>query len=140
MYATLISKINEILASVTEVQDISLIPKTKFDKFPAVVFHPDGFTNAFMTGVENMKVYRFSLDVIVGINGSTIDHVYGTVLPATVDAIVSAFDTQWDTGTISGHRSWIKIDTADAWEVFAEEDGLICVAKMYVEIKVATSV
>lgn len=140
MYETLIQKITTILESVAEVELITYTPQTKFDKFPAVVFMPDGFTNSFLTGSQNFKVYRFMMMVVIGTNGSDTDTVFGTVLPKTVDAIVAAFDTQWDMNTISGHRTWVKIDSADGWGVSQEQDGTTCVAQMNVEIKVSTSV
>ncbi len=139
MYATLIAKIAAILATVTEVKEVTASPKTKYDKFPAVFFQPAGFSNTFETRTENAKVYRFLMVVVIGTGGSTLGNVFETVLPATVDAIVAAFDAQWDSGTIAGHRSSVKIDSADPWEVVTEQDGIVCYAPLNVEIKVLTN-
>lgn len=139
MYATLLQKIADILATVTQVQEVTSSPKTKFDKFPAVYFQPAGFTNTFETQNENAKVYRFLMVVVIGVNGTTLENVFDTVLPATVDAVVAAFDSQWDIGTIGGHRSWVKIDSADPWEVTQDQDGIMCYAPLNVEIKLLTS-
>jgi hypothetical protein len=140
MYATLLSKIDTVLAGVTEVKERFNYPKTKIDKFPAVFFQPAGFTNSFETNAENKKVYRFLMVVIVGTANTTNQNVFGTVLPATVDAILAAFDSNWDGGSIAGHRTTVKIDSGDAWELVQDKDGVVAYAPLNVEIMVLTSV
>jgi hypothetical protein len=139
MYSTLITKIETLLESVAKVKLVFTTPNTKIDKFPAVFFKPDGFNNTFETQNENMATYRFLMVVIVGTNGTTIENAFGTVLPNTVDQIISAFDSGWNQGTIEGHRATIKIDSAGPWEVSEEEDGIVCYAPLNVEIRLLTS-
>ena len=138
MYEQLITKISTTLASVTKVKDVFSYPKSKLTKFPAVFFKPNGVENSFETNSENMKIYRFLLIVMIGAAQETQENVHA-VLAKTVDAIVAQFDADWDGGTIDGHRVWIKIDSADAWEVSEEEDGLIAYAPLNVEIKLLSS-
>lgn len=140
MYATLLEKINTLLAGVTEVKEVFNYPKTKIDKYPAVYFQPAGFSNSFETNQENKKTYRFLMVVIVGTANTTNQNVFGTVLPATVDKVVEAFDTGWDGGSIAGHRTTIKIDSADSWELVQDKDGIVAYAPLNVEIQVLTSV
>lgn len=139
MYTTLISKIKTTLEAVTNVKEVFSIPKTKITKYPAVFFKPIGFTNDFETNKENSKTYRFTMMVIVGAQQTTLDNVFNTVLPNTVDAILAKFDEDWDGGTIDGHRCRIKIDSADAWEISGEQDGLEAYAPLNVEIRVLTT-
>lgn len=139
MYTTLITKLDTMFNAVTEVQDVFSAPKTDLSSYPAVYFQPAGFTNSFETESENKKTYRFLALVIVGGAGTTKEHIFNTVLPATVDAIVAKFDADWDLGTIEGHRSWVKIDSADAWESSEEQDGIVCYAPLNIEISLLTT-
>ena len=138
MYDTLLAKIQTTLDATTGVEDAFNYPKTKFTAFPAVYFQPDGMSNSFETTTENYKVYRFLMMVIIGIEGSDEETVFGTVLPATVDNIIAQFDTEWDQGTVNGHRVWAKIDSADAWAISEEQDGRMAYAPLSLEIRVLT--
>lgn len=139
MYTTLIAKLDTMFNAVAEVQEVFSAPKTKIDLYPAVYFQPSGFNNSFETESENKKTYRFLALVIVGAQNTTKEHIFNTVLPETVDAIVTKFDADWDTGTIEGHRSWVKIDSADPWEVSEEQDGIVCYAPLNIEIELLTT-
>jgi hypothetical protein len=139
MYATLIAQLKTQLESVTDVQEVFNYPKTDLSDYPAIYFQPTNFDNEFETGQENMKVYRFMVLVIAGTEGSTVEHVFGTVLPAIVDGIIAKIDGEWDRGTIDGHRVRAKVDSADQWEVSEEQDGIVCYAPLNVEIKLLTT-
>jgi hypothetical protein len=141
MYETLIAKTKTTLESVTQVKDVFTVPKSKLTAFPAVFFKPEGFSNVFETGQENFATYRFMMIVMVGVSGNlTQAQAFNTVLPRTVDAIIEKFNEDWDAGTIDGHRVWTKIDSADAWELSEEEDGLVAYAPLNVEIKLLTTI
>lgn len=140
MYETLIAKTKATLEAVENVKDVFSSPKSKLTKFPCVFFKPAGFINAFETNNENMGTYRFMLIVMVGTSAQmTQDEAFEIVLPHTVDAIIAKFDKDWNQGSIDGHRVVTKIDSADAWEMSEEQDGLIAYAPLNVEIKLLTS-
>ena len=139
MYSTLIAKIKTTLESVTQVKDVFSTPKNKLTKFPCVFFKPAGFTNDFATNSENEIIYRFLMYVIIGTQQTTKANVFDTVLPNTVDAIIAAFDAGCNYGTINGHRVRVKIDSAEAWELSQEEDGLVAYAPLNIEIKLLTN-
>ncbi|HBT75035.1 TPA: hypothetical protein DEB29_03485 [Candidatus Wolfebacteria bacterium] len=139
MYEQLVIKIKATLAEVTQVKDVFSVPKTKLTKFPCVFFKPSGFTNTFETQNENMATYRFMMIVMVGTAQTTEAQAFDVILPRTVDAIIAKFNADWNQGTIDGHRVWVKIDSADAWELSQEEDGLVAYAPLNVEIKLLTS-
>ena len=139
MYETLTAKIKTTLASVTNVKDVFSVPKTKLTKFPCVFFKPAGFTNTFETQSENKAIYRYLMIVMVGsVEQTTMDEVFDSVLPHTVDAIIAQFNADWNQGTFDGHRISVKIDSADAWEVSQEQDGLIAYAPLNVEFRLLT--
>jgi hypothetical protein len=140
MYETLIGKIQTTLEAVENVKDVFSTPKTKLTKFPAVFFKPAAFTNTFETNSENMAIYRFIVIVMIGCNQELKpSQAFSTVLPHTVDAIIAKFNSDWNQGTIDGHRVTVKVDSADAWEISEEEDGLIAYAPLNVEIRLLTS-
>lgn len=141
MYEQLITKVAATLSAVSNVKDVFSVPKSKLTKFPCVFFKPNGFQNSWETNKENAAVYRFMAIVMVGTN--TTDQkpsdAFGTTLPHTVDAIIAKFNEDWDGGTIDGHRVRVKIDSADAWELSEEEDGLIAYAPLNIEIRLLTT-
>lgn len=141
MYETLINKISATLGEVASVKDVFSVPKTKLTKFPCVFFKPTGFQNTFETQNENFAIYRFLMIVMVSGKGTnnTPEIAFGTVLPHVVDDIIVKFDASWNQGTIDGHRVTAKIDSADAWELSEEEDGLIAYAPLNVEVRLLTS-
>lgn len=139
MYETLITKIEATLAGITKVKDYFSVPKGSLTKFPAVFFKPSGLTNTFETNSENMKVYRFMMIVLIGCNNETQENIFGTVLPKTVDDIIKAFDSEWDGGSIDGHRVTIKIDSADEWQIADEKEGLMAYAPLNLEVKLLSN-
>ena len=140
MYEQLITKIQATLEAVSNVKDVFSTPKTKLTEFPAVFFKPSGFTNTFETQSENMAIYKFMVIVMIGCNSQMPPSTaFGTILPHTVDAIIAKFNTDWNAGTIDGHRVTVKVDSADAWELSEEEDGIIAYAPLSLEIRLLTS-
>lgn len=142
MYATLLTKIETILTGITRVKLVSMYPRTDFNVFPAVTVNPAGVENSFDTVAENMKVYRFDIDVIVGINEALTQEVaYTTTMPNVIDDIITAFDNAWDNGTSTeGHRIWQKIDLAESWQTVNQTDGIMLYAPLTLEVKVITNV
>lgn len=139
MYETLIAKIQTTLEAVTNVKDVFSVPKSKLTKFPCVFFKPAGFTNTFETNAENMATYRFLMIVMVGATQTTPESAFNTILPHTVDAIIAQFNQDWNQGVVDGHRCVVKIDSADAWELSEEQDGLVAYAPLNVEIRLLTT-
>lgn len=141
MYATLLGKIQTTLLGISRVKTVSMYPQTAIANFPAVTVTPAGVENSFDSINENMKLYRFDLHVEVAINlAMTQELAFTTTMPNVVDDIIAAFDAQWDAGTSSdGHRIWQKIDTAEAWRVVDDKDGLAVYAPLSLEIKVLTN-
>jgi hypothetical protein len=135
MYATLIAKIKATLSSVTKVKQYSNVPGTKINYYPYVFFKPNGFSSAFETNQENAKTFNFMMYVIVGAEATTKEKVFDDVLPGVVDAIVEAFDAEWNGGTVDGHRVRVLINSAEAWELAEEADGLVGYAPLNVEIR-----
>lgn len=140
MYATLMQKIQTTLESVPNVKLVFSAPKTKIDQFPAVFYVPGGMSNQYATNAENEKVYRFTVIVIVGIEHTTADAVFNTVLPNTVDAVIAQFDTDWNAGTIDGHRVRVLVASAEEWGVEESQDGLTAYAPLAVEIRLLSSI
>jgi hypothetical protein len=138
-YATLIPSIKATIESVTEVKDCFTTPKTKLTKFPAVYFRPFGMENAYETNSENAKTYDFQLLVLVGTSGTTVEAAFGTVLPKVVDALIAKFDSEWNRGTIAGHRVRAVLSSADAWQVSEEQDGTVCYAPMTLKVRLLTA-
>jgi len=140
MWQTIITKINTTLDSVILVKDHFTTPKKNLTKYPAVFFKPSGFQNDFETNSENTQIFRFVMIVLVSANGTTADNAFGTVLPKVVDSIVDAFDSEWNYGTVEGHRVRVKIDSADDWNLSEEDDGVTAYAPLNLEIRLLKNI
>ena len=139
MYELLLSKIATTLGNVDRVKSVYAIPKSKITRYPAVFYKPNGLVNSFETNNENLATYAFVLVVIVGAEQKSLNSIFTTVLPKTVDAIINQFDEEWNQGTTDGHRITAKIDSADAWEVSEEQDGLVAYAPLFLEVRLLTN-
>lgn len=139
IYSTLNSKINDILTSVTSVEEIYAYPTTKIDGYPAAIYYPSTFENEFETTGSNFKRYGYKVWIVVNTEGTTVDNVFSTIMPAVVDDVLEAFDDGWDFTTIDGHRAWTKVDTG-AWTVSEENNGIEVTAEIDLSIKMLTDV
>lgn len=138
IFETLYSEIKTILDGVSNVKQVFEAPTSDFTKYPAVVFFPAQMSNAFFTTSDNFREYKFKMFVVVGVDQSTMNFAFKTVLSNTCDAILSAFDTNWKLSNIDGHRAWIRIDTGN-WAVEKTDKGLLAVAEFDLVIKLAVN-
>lgn len=138
MHQTLLTKIKATLANVTKVKLVFSYPKTKIDQFPAVFIMPGFMQNSYLTTVENEKVYQYQLYVLIGMQEGQAENIFTNVLPNTVDAIVAQFDSEWNGGTIDGHRVTVLVSSNEAWGVSEEEDGLKAFAPMTVQVRLVS--
>lgn len=124
MYAELYEKITAILTGITAIKAVYPYPLPgNPEKYPAVVFFPDSFDNAFDSNAENMKAFRFKLWVTVNLSGSNEATVFPTVLAPAVDKVIAAFDEAWDAGvSLQGHRIWLVISSG-FWGMTVEQKG-----------------
>lgn len=137
IYTTLINKIQTSLQSVTKIKEIFAYPATKITKYPAAIFFPDSFENSFESVKENLKIYRFKLFIVVGAKQTTLNDLFGTVLPNVVDSVLSQFDTDFDGGTIDGHRVTLLVDSGQ-WTLTETQDGLEAAAELNLRFKLLT--
>jgi len=138
IYKTLYSEIETILESVTNVKQIVKYPISKFDAYPAVVYFPSEISNIFSTSSDNFREYKFKMYVVVGASQETLANIFENVLSNTCDAILQAFDTNWNLNSLDGHRVWLRIDSGN-WGLEDSDKGLIAVAEMNLIIKMSVN-
>ena len=138
MYTTLIDKIEETLEKVDKIAKIYAYPVSKIEGYPAVIFQPADFENSFSTSNENYKIYKFKMWVIVNGEKKSMKKIFATVLPNVVDDIIAQFDEDWDSGTIEGHRCWVKVDSG-YWTTDSTQDSQTAYAELDLVIKVLTN-
>jgi hypothetical protein len=123
MYEQLIQSISSVLNGISNIKEVFAYPLDGTpSKYPAVVFFPDSMENRMDTTASNFKTYRFKMWVIVDLAGTNEQAVFTSILPKTIDAIMSAFDSAWSSGTISGSRIWHVIDSG-FWSMSQEQKG-----------------
>ena len=135
IYTTLISTIQTTLNGITAIKATYAYPAVKVDKYPAVIFFPDALENSFESNQDNMKTYRFKMYVVVG----TTEKDKVDIFSNAVDAVISAFDTAWNAGTLNGHRVWVRVSSGN-WTMGAGDAGLEAQAELTVEFKFLTTV
>lgn len=138
IYPAILAKIQDTLEKCTKIKKIYNYPVTDIKGYPAAIYYPDNMNNGFETNEQNMKLYDFSLFIVVNTGSKSIDEVYQTVMPNAVDEVIENFDSDWDYSTIDGHRVWQKLNTG-AWDVGAFDKGITVTASLNLQIKLLTN-
>lgn len=139
MIKTLITKIKDTLDEVNSVQEIKSFPFVgSFSKYPAVVFFPSDINNQYSTNETNLKEYRFNMWIVVSTEVFTVEKAFTDTLPTVMDDIFAKFDSDWDFGTISGHRAWTLMENA-IWGQSEEEKGKTAWVEFQLVIRLSNS-
>lgn len=140
MFETLISKVQTTLNACTKVQQVFMYPEKNYTKFPAVCAYPSNFENSFETTDENMKMYRFSIWVMIAATKQKgLNDIFTTVMPKTLDNIIATFDEQWDQGvSADGKRIWQLINFG-VTGTDQYQDGQVAYTELELLIKVLTT-
>ena len=138
IYQSLIPKIKTTLENTDLVKEVFAYPTAKITKYPAVVFYPSDFTNAYQTTVENSKEYRFRLFLVVELKNLTEANAFETVMPKVVDNIIAKFDEEWNYGTVDGHRVRALLGSG-VWGVIEDKAGKEAYAELTLTIKSLTT-
>jgi len=138
MYQTLIPQIKSTLEETDLVKEVFAYPTAKITKYPAVIFYPNDFTNAYETTVENNKEYRFRLFVVVELKNLSESSAFESVMPKVVDNIIAKFDEEWNMGTVGGHRVRALLSNG-VWGVIEDKQGKEAYAELTLSIKALTT-
>lgn len=141
MYKSLNTKINTTLGKVKSVRKVYGYPLDQNEtitSYPAVIYFPDSFDNEFHDTKSNIKFYRYKMYVVVETKNISQTDVFTDILPTVVDAIISQFDTDWDFGTVDGHRIRALINSG-IWTQSVSEKGRTAVADLNLIIKTLTN-
>lgn len=106
--------------------------------YPAIIYYPESIDNAFETNKENMKTYTFAVFIVIKIAGKTSAEIYGDILPQTFTDFESAFDAEWNFGTVDGHRVWAK-QTSSLVGFSVEQNGQIGSMEIKLQVKALTN-
>lgn len=139
MYEELTTKLLNTLNGIAKVKQVLMDPRSKITGFPAVYVNFDGGDGSFATTQENMNIVRFRMSIIIALAGVSAQDANQTILPKTADAIKEAFDTNWDQGTIDGHRVWVELTDLTAPSIVQMQDGDALVADMGGQFKLLST-
>jgi hypothetical protein len=138
MYQSLIPQIKSKLEDIESVKEVFAFPTPKITKYPAVIFYPSDFSNAYETTTENNKEYRFRLYVVVELKNLSESEAFETVMPKVVDSIIAKFDADWNMGTVEGHRVRALLGSGN-WGVIEDKQGKEAYAELTLTIKTLTT-
>jgi len=142
MIHTLITNIAAVLNGIAQLKKVYMYPigqDQRIEAYPAAICIQDSFDNAFESTEENRKHYRFKLWIVIGCEKDTVANVFADALPKTVDAVVAAFDTAWNGGTIGGHRVRYLISNGSA-TLSENENAREATAELTVDIQTLTGI
>jgi hypothetical protein len=138
MLETLIQSLKTSCLTIPNIQEVFSYPLQNDPKrYPAIIFYQDTIDNSFETTTENFKIYSFSFFVVINIAGKTVKEIYETIMPKTCDDVMSHFDTNWNVGTVEGHRVWARIST-NQFGLSIEEKGKTATIEMTLQVKTLT--
>lgn len=139
MYEYLIAQIKTLLGTISSIKEIYEYPIPGSPKMsPAVIFIPDTLENSFEDTVDDFKIYKFKIWIVVSISGTDEKKVFGSVLPKVVDDVMSTFDDNWNGGSVDGHRIWQIINTGN-WQYVVSAEGKAAIAELTLTVKTLTS-
>ncbi len=84
---------------------------TRVTQYPALVFVKERFNSDFSDSGSNHRTLAFKGWVLVPCSNTENTDVWERILPNAVDAVIAAFDTGYDFGTVDGHRIWSRMES-----------------------------
>jgi len=96
-FVSLRSAINSKLSGITQLQVVYQIHTSDLSGFPAATFEPAGNDSDFYTNTDNLRGYAFDIIVHQEVENAGRGNAV-SILAAAVDAIISAFDADYNLG------------------------------------------
>lgn len=97
-FASLRSTIRTKLGTVSDLQVVEDKHTSNLSGFPAATFEPSGNENVFLTNAENQRRYAFDIIIHQEVTKAGRDEAI-RILGEAVDAVISAFDTDFNLGS-----------------------------------------
>lgn len=139
MYSEIITKITAVLATVTSIKEVHFDPELAPTKFPCAYVTPTGLENRYESLKDNQKVIRFAIDIVMAKGSGSMNTLYTSTAPMVADALIAAFDTDWDMSTISGHRVRCALSSGEQWQVVEMQKGQALLIPFILEVKLLTN-
>ena len=86
-------QVEEVLKTITTLQEISRAPKIKFDGYPAAHILPSENSGDYETTTENIRTYAFTVRAFYETKQTTIEKAL-LALEEVVDSIIDTFDRE----------------------------------------------
>lgn len=86
-------QIEDVLKTVTTLQEISRTPKIKFEGYPSAHIVPSENTGDYETTKENTRTYAFTVRVFYETKQTTLENAF-LALEEVVDSVIDAFDQE----------------------------------------------
>ena len=138
-FTSLRSAINSKLSGLTgagkPLQVVSQIHTGDLTGFPAATFEPSGNDSDFYTNTDNLRAYAFDIIVHQEIENAGRANAV-TILAAAVDAIITAFDTDYN---LSGACDFC-LALPSSWGEYTGSQGAVKFAKLTLVCKIEATV
>jgi hypothetical protein len=86
-------QIKNLLATLTDIQEISETPKIKFSGYPAACIYPSDNSSDYETTTENIRVYAFYVVLFYETKESGVDYAI-KAMRGLVDSVIDKFDQE----------------------------------------------
>lgn len=142
-WATLRPEIQTLIGQISGIAEVSALPKTDFDGFPAVTITPSDLSSDYETATENLRVYAFQVRVFYRPQGSeTVGDAIDAV-EETVDAIIDKLDKEGAPGVtrtigagLPANSQILDIEPVIGPWGYSQDLGMV-VAEVSVRIKIS---
>lgn len=129
-FVSLRTAIETKLNTVTELAVVKDIHTGKLSGFPAATFEPSGHENEYYTNADNLRGYAFDIIIHQEMENAGRDTAVG-ILAASVDAVVTAFDTDYNLGGACD----FCLALPSAWGEYTGENGAVKYATLTIICK-----
>lgn len=86
-------QIKTLLDTITTLQEVSQVPKIKFDGYPAAHIMPSENSSDYETTSENIRTYAFTVRVFYETKQTTMENAL-VALEEVVDSVIDKFDQE----------------------------------------------
>ncbi len=139
-------QIKTLLDTVTTLQEVSQVPKIKFDGYPAAHIVPSENSNDYETTKENIRVYAFTVRLFYETKQTSLeDAMYA--LEEVTDSVIDLFDQEDLKGSatrtlgmsLPDNYMFINIfATPNRWAVLSDDQ--LVMAEITVQIRISVDV
>lgn len=126
LHQAIVAKLQTLTGSGQLLSQVYAYHETAPAGFPAASVEPSGHANVFFTSADNLRSYTFDIVIQQEFGGAVTREAAVGYLRAAVDAVIAAFDADYNLGGACDYTNPIPSD----WGTFTGANGTVLWASM----------